>query len=131
MQASFLLLQQLINGKILGKNLPPQMIEFARGQNVLLTNAGHSRVDVSHWQFGPVPHGNDTSSMLPATATLTIGELLGHITDLGFISSQIEEKKYPRIIRMVFQTRTGAQSFIDALKVNVVPKNIICKVSIS
>jgi hypothetical protein len=97
------------------------LIEFAREEPYArsVTAQGNYRIDVSHWQFSSRPIDDDEVSKLPSSATVTVGELLARVTDLGFISSQIMQRKYPRIIRMVFQTEQGAQSFLDALRVKV------------
>jgi hypothetical protein len=103
------------------RRLPPQLIELAREEPYArsLTSSNNYRIDVSHWQFSSRSIDDDKFSVLPPSATLTITELLASVTDLGFISSQIMQSSYPRIIRMVFQTEQGAQSFLDALRLKV------------
>jgi hypothetical protein len=99
------------------------LIEFAREEPYArsLTAQNNYRIDVSHWQFSPRQIDDDKLSVIPPSATLTVSDLLSRVTDLGFISSQIMQSNYPRIIRMVFQTEQGAQSFLDALRVKVGP----------
>jgi hypothetical protein len=101
--------------------LPPQLIEFAKAEpySHSLTASNNYRIDVAYWRFELNPARDYKFSVIPSWATLTVGELLNDVSELGFISSQIQQSTFPGVIRMIFQTKQGAQSFLDALEIKV------------